>query len=186
MHEIEELRRLSREGLPLREIAVRLERTHKSVAAHVLRVGLRSPRQSNWSTVEIRRARQMYDGGSSPTVIAERLGRTARGVRAQLSRHGGLDLARKGSSRRKHDVNAYALWMRGLTASEILLVLGREVDGNKRRGMCMWLKTYAARARLPTPTPHGRHAVDWQRVEAARRELYGPAVQPLDRERKAS
>jgi hypothetical protein len=185
-HEIAELKRLSREGVPLREIAERLERTHKATAIQALRVGIVSPRQRQWSTVEIRRARMMYDAGSSPTVIAERLARTERSVRAQLARHGGLDRRRKGATRRKHDVTAYALWMRGLTATEVLIVLDRRSDHNARRGLCAWLTRYAERARLPVPAPHRRYRVDWDRVEAARRELYGPAVQPLDRDRKAS
>jgi DNA-binding CsgD family transcriptional regulator len=185
-HEIAELKRLSREGVPLREIADRLERSHKATAIQALRVGIVSPRQRNWSTVEIRRARMLYDTGYSPREIAEQLGRSHRSVSAQLTRHGGRDERRRRESKLKPHTTEYALRCQGLTCHEVLIVLGRPSGPNKRRGLAMALARYAVRARLPVPVDHGRRCVDWDRVEAARRELYGPAVQPLDRERKAS
>jgi len=185
-HEIAELKRLSREGLPLREIAVRLERTHKATAIQALRVGITSPRQRQWSTVEIRRARMLYDTGYSPREIAEQLGRTLRSVSAQLSRHGGRDEQRRRESTLKPHATEYALRCQGLTCHEVLMVLGRPCAASNRRGLAIIIARYVARARLPAPPDHGRRCVDWERVEAARRELYGPAVQPLDRQRKAS
>jgi len=185
-HEIVELKRLSREGVPLREIAERLERTHKATAIQALRVGIVSPRQRNWSTVEIRRARMLYDTGYSPQEIAEQLGRSHRSVSAQLTRHGGRDERRRRESKLKPHATEYALRCQGLTCHEVLIVLGRPCGPSQRRGLAIIIARYIARARLPAPPDHGRRSVDWERVEAARRELYGPAVQPLDRERRAS
>lgn len=184
--EVEELRRMSRDGLPLREIAARLERTLKAVGIQAVRMGIRSPRQSNWSTAELRRARMLYDTGFSPTEIGKEIGRSVRSVSAQLSRHGGRDVRRKRESKLRSHVTEYALWSQGLTCREILIVLGRPDGPSQRRGLAMILSRYIARTGLPRPPDHRRRFVSWPRVEEARRQLYGQAVAPLDRERAAS
>jgi hypothetical protein len=128
----------------------------------------------------------LYDTGYSPQEIAEQLGRSHRSVSAQLTRHGGRDERRRRESKLKPHATEYALRCQGLTCHEVLIVLGRPCGPSQRRGLAIIIARYVARARLPAPPDHGRRCVDWDRVEAARRELYGPAVHPFNRERKAS
>ena len=176
-----ELRMMVAHGLTFEVIAERLGRTRKAIAIAVLRAGIRSTRQANWSTAEIRRARMLYDGGMSCTRIGAVLRRTEASVRAQLNRRGGLDSVRKRTSRRRDYTTAYSLWARGLTMTEVLLVLGESVTETRKRTMNTWVRRYAKRANLPVPAPHGRNRTNWERVEAERRRMYGEAVPPLDR-----
>lgn len=167
------LRQWSREGVPVQAMAERLGRTFRGTAQRRERIGCTSPKQRHWSSVEIARARRMYDGGVSPTRIAEALHRTPASVRKQLGRHGGLDYARKGIARRRDDTRVYDLRRRGLIFREILLVLrGPEWDTDHHvRTLATWFRRYLERVRLPTPEVPQRRRVDPARVEAERQRL---------------
>lgn len=167
------LRQWSREGVPVQAMAERLGRTFRGTAQRRDRIGCTSPKQRHWSSVELARARRMYDGGMSPARIAEALHRTPASVRKQLGRHGGLDYARKGIARRRDDTRVYDLRRRGLTYREILRVLrGDEWDTpHHARTLSVWFGRYCQRIRLPRPYVFPRRKVDLARVEAERQRL---------------
>lgn len=167
------LRQWSREGVTVPVMAERLGRTFRSTAIRRDRLGLTSPKQRHWSSVELARARRMYDGGVSPARIAEALHRSQASVRKALHRHGGLELARKGIARRRDDTRVYDLRRRGLIFREILLVLrgaGWDTDHHVRT-LATWFRRYLERCRLPAPVVRQRRRVDHARVEAERQRL---------------
>lgn len=172
------LRQWSREGVPVQTMADRLGRTFRGTAQRRERLGCTSPKQRHWSSVEIARARRMYDAGDSPVCIAEALHRTPASVRKQLGRYGGLDFARKGIARRRSDTRVYDLRRRGLTFREILRVLrGDEWDTpHHARTLAVWFRRYCERALLVPPDVCPRRKLDLARVEAERERL-GLAMQ---------
>lgn len=167
------LRVWSRDGVPVQTMAERLGRTFRGTAQRRDRIGCTSPKQRHWSSVELARARRMYDGGISPMRIAEQLHRTQASVRKQLARHGGLDIGRKGMARRRDDTRVYDLRRRGLIFREIVLVLRGEVGdmAHHARTLATWFRRYLERVRLPAPQVKQRRRVDYARVEAERQRL---------------
>lgn len=167
------LRVWSREGVTVQAMAERLGRTFRGTAQRRERIGCTSPKQRHWSSVELARARRMYDGGVSPGRIAEVLHRTQSSVRRQLGRHGGLDYARKGIANRRDDTRVYDLRRRGLTFREILRVLrGDEWDTpHHARTLAVWFRRYCTRCRLTPPDIVCRKRIDLGRIEAERQRL---------------
>lgn len=167
------LRQWSREGVPVQAMADRLGRTFRGTAQRRERLALKSPKQRHWSSVELARARRMYDGGVSPGRIAEVLHRTQSSVRRQLGRHGGLDYARKGIANRRDDTRVYDLRRRGLIFREIVLVLRGEQRNmaHHARSLATWFRRYLERCRLPEPEVTRRRKVDHALVEAERQRL---------------
>lgn len=166
-----QLRAWSRDGVTVPAMAERLGRTFRATAQRIERLGIRSPRQQAWSSLELARARMLYDTGISPTEIGRRLRRSPASVRRALARHGGLDLARKGNGNRRTDTRVYDLRRRGLTYREILLVLGREDTPPAARTLSSWFRRWCQRTGLAEPYVFARRKVDHARVEAERARL---------------
>ena len=167
------LRQWSREGVAVQAMADRLQRTFRGTAQRRERLALKSSKQRHWSSVELARARRMYDSGMSPARIGEALHRTQASVRKQLGRHGGLDYARKGIARRRDDTRVYDLRRRGLIFREIVLVLRGEQPNmaHHARSLATWFRRYLERCRLPEPEVTRRRRIDHARVEAERQRL---------------
>lgn len=162
---------LSRAGRTVAQIAEAVGRTFRATSQRIERLGVRSEKQRSWTSYELRRARMLYDTGYSAEEIGRELARTTSSVRRALSRHGGLDYARKGAGHRKSAAMLYDLKRRGLTFREIIHVLGMDNTDTRRAALAAWLRRYCARAMLKVPSGPARRTFDPARVEAERQRL---------------
>lgn len=135
--EEQRLRELYEGGASFPELATALSR---SVAAIHTRVKtMRNAgyplalRRRPWTTKEVQRLRELYEGGASIAGIATELGRTVTSVKGEVHE---LGLRRPGRSvysmwRTSDMTRLVELWRQGYTTREIADIMGRKEDGVK-------------------------------------------------------
>ena len=75
-NELNELRRLVRQGLPHAEIATRLNRSVKAISAAIYKFDVPSSRSRGYSGADVQRVRQLASRGYSDRIIGLTIGRT--------------------------------------------------------------------------------------------------------------
>lgn len=161
-------RRMAAAGHTCQVVAERLGRSTKSVYSWAYEHDVKFGRMTKWSARERTRAVELYRSGLGCEDIGRIFGRTEKAVRAVVRRMGASDRSRQGRRVIPYVGLRYALAREGLSASEVIAVLGLTIGA---RGLHRWVRVYCKRAGLPVPV--------WPRVQQFRPDLVALKRQAL-------
>lgn len=174
MEEAATARRMAADGHGFPAIAEALGRSRKSVQSWAHANGVSTGKGQPWTAAECIRARALYRAGNTCGEVARILGRSERSVGNRLWKDGVTQRERSGSYSTTMHATRYALALEGLTAAEIIAVLGLTCAPVSLRS---WMARYCESARLKRPWHRGMRAGSGGRIRedvvAAKRQALG-------------
>lgn len=146
-------RRMASEGHGFPAIAEALGRTRKSVQSWAHANDVSTGKGQRWTAREAARARALYEAGNTCADVARILGRTEGSVTHRLWKDDVTKRSRSGWWRTDMHATRYALAREGLTADEVIAVLGLKCASVSLRS---WMTRYCEKSGLPRPWAENR------------------------------
>lgn len=146
-------RRMAEEGHGFPAIAEALGRTRKSVHSWAHANGVKTGKFQPWTIREVTRAHALYRAGNTCAEVARILGRGVGSVTHRLWKDGISSRKRSGWWRTDMHATRYALAREGLTADEVIAVLGLTCMPATLRA---WMARYCQKSGMPRPWGNNR------------------------------